>query len=154
MDPRSDEARLKFFGRRKGRSLKPSQQGILDQRLPVYALDPEAMPKNPRELFIPSVDSVQMEIGFGSGEHLVAQAQANPTVGYIGCEPFINGVVKLVRDLDKAKVNTVRVYVMCWMFCRMGAWIRCLFCSRTPGPRRVIGCAALLDRTTCLDWPV
>jgi tRNA (guanine-N7-)-methyltransferase len=110
MDPRSDEARLKFFGRRKGRSLKPSQQGILDQRLPVYALDPEAMPKNPRELFTPSVDSVQMEIGFGSGEHLVAQAQANPTVGYIGCEPFINGVVKLVRDLDKAKVNTVRVY--------------------------------------------
>ncbi|MDF1748038.1 MAG: tRNA (guanine(46)-N(7))-methyltransferase TrmB [Alphaproteobacteria bacterium] len=110
MDTRSDEARLKFFGRRKGRSLKASQQVILDERLPAYLLDPAAIPKNPKDLFSPVVDSLQMEIGFGSGEHLVAQAQANPTVGYIGCEPFINGVVKLVRDLDKAKVSTVRVY--------------------------------------------
>ena len=103
MDPRSDEARLKFFGRRKGRSLKPSQQGILDQRLPVYALDPEAMPKNPRELFIPSVDSVQMEIGFGSGEHLVAQAQASL--------PLLLGSFVLASSLASAVSATVWGYM-------------------------------------------
>jgi len=105
-----DSKRPKFFGRRKGRALKPSAQAILEQRLPVMTLDPAALPVDPCTLFDPPVAELWMEIGFGSGEHLVAQAKVHPDIGFIGCEPFINGVVKLVRDLDAAGIQTVRVY--------------------------------------------
>lgn len=102
--------RPKFFGRRKGRALRPAQQRLYEERLPAYTLDPKALPVDPRDLFGVPVRAVWMEIGFGSGEHLVAQAEANPEIGMIGCEPFINGVVKCVRDLDAAKLRTVRLY--------------------------------------------
>ena len=51
-----------------------------------------------------------MEIGFGGGEHLAAQAQAHPGVGIIGCEPFLNGVAKLLSLLDEHKSQNVRIY--------------------------------------------
>ena len=50
-------------------------------------------------LFPLPVDDVRLEIGFGGAEHLIAQAQANPRTGFIGCEPFVNGMAKaLVGD--------------------------------------------------------
>ena len=100
----------KFFGRRKARALRPAQKRRYEERLPDYRIDPTALPANPRALFASPVRAVWMEIGFGSGEHLVAQARAHPDIGMIGCEPFINGVVKCVRDADAAGLETLRVY--------------------------------------------
>ncbi len=51
-----------------------------------------------------------LEIGFGGGEHLLAQASANPDVGMIGCEPFINGVAGLLAQADARGIRNIRVH--------------------------------------------
>ncbi|MED6310089.1 MAG: tRNA (guanosine(46)-N7)-methyltransferase TrmB, partial [Pseudomonadota bacterium] len=51
-----------------------------------------------------------LEIGFGGGEHLSAQAKANPSVGFIGCEPFINGVARLLTDIDQEDLSNIRLF--------------------------------------------
>src|SRR5262249_9537824 len=50
-----------------------------------------------------------LEVGFGGGEHLAAQALAHPDTGFIGCEPFVNGVAKLLTQLDAQRIGNVRV---------------------------------------------
>ena len=57
-----------------------------------------------------SVKETWLEIGFGAGEHLIAQAQAHPDIGFIGCEPFMNGVARLMSDIDARDVRNVRVH--------------------------------------------
>ena len=51
-----------------------------------------------------------MEIGFGSGEHLAALAAKNPSVGFIGCEPFINGVASLLTIINEKKIENIRIF--------------------------------------------
>ncbi|HAX92088.1 MAG TPA: tRNA (guanosine(46)-N7)-methyltransferase TrmB, partial [Rhodospirillaceae bacterium] len=55
-------------------------------------------------------EAVRLEIGFGGGEHLVAQAASNPTIGFMGCEPFVNGVAKLLTQIDEQELKNVRIY--------------------------------------------
>lgn len=55
-------------------------------------------------------DEVVLEIGFGAGEHLLAQAQHYPDRLYIGCEPFINGVAKCLAGIDKLKLKNIRLF--------------------------------------------
>lgn len=62
------------------------------------------------ELFRPAVDDVWMEIGFGTGEHLLAQAQQHPKVGFIGCEPYLNGVAAMLSGLADARLDNVRFF--------------------------------------------
>ena len=57
-----------------------------------------------------SLQSIALEIGFGGGEHLAAQAAAHPDVGFIGCEPFVNGVAKLLTQIDEQGLKNVRIY--------------------------------------------
>ncbi len=52
-----------------------------------------------------------MEIGFGAGEHLAWQAKHNPDVGFIGCEPYINGVARLLKVASTNKLSNIRVLV-------------------------------------------
>lgn len=85
------------YGRRRGRRLRPSRQGLMDELLPELTIDlPEtgtlALPKDKKEHWL--------EIGFGAGEHLAHQAALNPNVGIIGCEPFINGIATLLALLS------------------------------------------------------
>ena len=53
---------------------------------------------------------IWLEIGFGGGEHLAAQALRHPQVGFIGCEPFIDGVAKLLTAIDKAGIGNIRIH--------------------------------------------
>lgn len=72
---------------------------------------PEAGPSlDPEYLFNPPRETVWLEIGFGGGEHLMAQAKAHPEIGFIGCEPFINGVVKLLAALVREGLDNIRVH--------------------------------------------
>jgi tRNA (guanine-N7-)-methyltransferase len=64
---------------------------------------------DPRALFGPAIDEVWLEIGFGAGEHVAAQAAAHPRVGVIGCEVFENGVAKLLAELDRKALGNVRI---------------------------------------------
>lgn len=55
-------------------------------------------------------DDLWLEIGFGGGEHLASDAQRHPDVCFIGCEPFVNGVAKLLAVIDQARIDNIRIY--------------------------------------------
>ena len=93
---------LSSFGRNRGRSLRPYQQQLVDVLLPTLA--PNAVA--PKEGFT----SLALEIGFGGGEHLLAQAAHNPDTLFIGCEPFINGVAKCLAGIDQQKLKNIRLF--------------------------------------------
>lgn len=65
---------------------------------------------DPRSLFPRPVRAVWLEVGFGGGEHLAAQARANPDVGLIGCEVFLNGVASLVQHVARDQSDNVRIF--------------------------------------------
>ena len=108
---REEKKRPRFFGRRKGHKLSPSRQALIEQRLPEISipLNSEVMPIDPSELFNPPVKEVWMEIGFGAGEHLAHQAQANPEVGFLGIEPFINGTASLLSKMEQLDITNIRI---------------------------------------------
>ncbi len=93
---------LSSFGRRRGRTLTPHRQGLVDNLLPRIAINPEAPD-------IASYERIWLEIGFGGGEHLAAQAAKNPDVLFLGCEPFMDGVGKLLCDVEEQKLDNVRI---------------------------------------------
>lgn len=103
----TDTRFLRSFGRRRGKKLRPGRERLMAELLPHLAID-EHRPV--REHFAPDICELWMEIGFGGGEHLAAQAAANPGVGIIGCEPFIDGVAKLLAQVDEAGLKNVRIY--------------------------------------------
>lgn len=65
---------------------------------------------DPRQAFEPDVADTWMEIGFGAGEHLVAQARAHPDIGFIGCEPYLNGIAALLPAIAEAGLDNVRIF--------------------------------------------
>jgi tRNA (guanine-N7-)-methyltransferase len=91
--------------------LRPRQAQLFDLLLPRLALDLGApAPHDLATLFPVAVDEVRLEIGFGGAEHLIAQAQAHPNVGFIGCEPFVNGMAKALAAIDALKLANVRLH--------------------------------------------
>jgi tRNA (guanine-N7-)-methyltransferase len=104
--------RIHFYGRRKGKAMKAGRLSLLDTLLPALRL---AVPEtgqtiDPASLFKSKSDEVRMEIGFGSGEHIAAQAAANPGVNFLGCEVFINGVASLLRYADEMRLQNLRIF--------------------------------------------
>lgn len=100
---------VRFYGRRKGHDLKPGRQRLVTEMLPFLRL-PDALPQNLAGLFAKKVGEVQLEIGFGAGEHLIHQALTHPDVGFIGAEPYINGVAALVAGIERDKIETIRIF--------------------------------------------
>src|SRR5262249_61161666 len=90
-----------FFGRRKGHRLRSHQADLMAMLLPRLALALDRPPPDRLvEIFSRPLESVNLEIGFGGGEHLVAEAAALPEVGFIGCEPFVNGMAKILASIE------------------------------------------------------
>jgi tRNA (guanine-N7-)-methyltransferase len=112
-DAASDDAahpRGAFFGRRKGHKLRIHQADLIEHLLPQLALDIESpAPPDLTGLFDPPVDAVRLEIGFGGGEHLIAEARAFPRLGFIGCEPYVNGMAKILAQIEAHKVGNIRL---------------------------------------------
>jgi tRNA (guanine-N7-)-methyltransferase len=82
----------------------------METLLPTIAVpDPAAGPIDPRAL-APEARAVWLEIGFGGGEHLAAQAALRPDVLFIGCEPFLNGVGSALRHVDERGLKNVRLH--------------------------------------------
>jgi tRNA (guanine-N7-)-methyltransferase len=99
-----------FFGRRKGHKLRSHQSDLIATLLPRLALDISGDgPSDMRTLFEPEVDNVRLEIGFGGGEHLVAEALAFPRTGFIGCEPYVNGMAKILSQIEAFNIRNVRL---------------------------------------------
>lgn len=98
---------LRSYGRLKTRAIKPRQAALMETLLP--KLRPPAGSFDPRAL-APQADEVWLEIGFGGGEHMAAQAQRRPDLLLIGAEPFQNGVASALRHIDEAGLENVRVH--------------------------------------------
>lgn len=103
---------LRLYGRRKGKQLRPGQARLLRELLPrvEVGLPEPGRLLEPWALFAPRPAAVWLEIGFGGGEHLAAEARAHPAIGFIGCEPFLNGVVKLLAELAREPLSNLRVF--------------------------------------------
>ena len=100
-----------FYGRHKGRPLRAHQASLIDTLLPRLALDLDApAPGALAALFPVPVDAVRLEIGFGGAEHLIAAAAANPRIGFIGCEPFVNGMAKALAAITARELANVRLH--------------------------------------------
>lgn len=104
-----DTARA-FFGRRKGKKLRPRQAGLFETLLPRLALDlTKPAPDDLRALFS-GADDVRMEIGFGGGEHFVAEAERHPRTCFIGAEPFVNGMAKALTAIEARALSNIRLH--------------------------------------------
>ena len=104
-------SRGSFFGRRKGHRLRAHQADLIDNLLPHLALDIGApAPSTLTELFDDGIENVRLEIGFGGGEHLIAEAQAFPATGFIGCEPYVNGMAKILTQIEAHNIGNLRLY--------------------------------------------
>lgn len=111
MSEKSGEHRRLVHGRRKGHRLRARQAGLVESLLPqVRAAFAPGETLNPASLFDPKRDEIWLEIGFGAGEHLAARALERPNAGIIGCEPFINGVAKLLTRIDEDGLSNVRIH--------------------------------------------
>ncbi len=100
-----------FYGRRKGHKLRPGRRTLFEQRLPEIAITlPEVGGDISGDLFSDTVEDIWLEVGFGGGEHLAYQAGVHPEIGFIGCEPYINGVAALLSLMDEAGLTNIRLF--------------------------------------------
>jgi tRNA (guanine-N7-)-methyltransferase len=110
MDPEPRQPRA-FFGRRKGHKLRPHHARLIDTLLPRLAIDlGRPAPAELGALFAVPVADVQLEIGFGGGEFMIAQAQARPRSGFIGVEPFVNGMAKALAAIESCDLKNIRLH--------------------------------------------
>jgi len=110
-DEDGTDAPRAFFGRRKGHKLRPHQADLIDHLLPHLALDIQAPePPDLSSLFDPPTTELRLEIGFGGGEHLVAEARAHADTGFIGCEPYVNGLAKILAQIEAHNIGNIRLF--------------------------------------------
>lgn len=110
--PLEDRPWLVSYGRRKSRKLSPHKAELMDTLLPRIAIRLEGdthHPENQPAALAQAHSRIWVEIGFGGGEHLAEQAAAHPDVLVIGCEPYIDGVAKLLADVDARGLENIRV---------------------------------------------
>ena len=96
-----------IFGRQKSRPLSTRQKLLINELLPQLMLHPDTIAE---ELHRDNKKQVWLEIGFGGGEHLVWQAQRHPEIKFIGCEPYINGMAKLLVLIEENDLKNIRVH--------------------------------------------
>lgn len=99
----------RLYGRSQGHKLRQGQSALVEEMLPALSV-PESGPLDARTLF-GDARPLELEIGFGGGEHLAAQAAARPGTGFIGCEPFLNGVVSALGHLRDRGLANVRLHM-------------------------------------------
>ena len=140
MRPDERSGRRAFFGRRVGHKLRPRQAALFATLLPRLALDLTAPLTDVSKLFPGPVDRVRLEIGFGGGEHLLAEALREPGSGFIGIEPFVNGMAKALTAIETHKLGNVRLHhgdaadVLSWL--PKGALARVDLIYPDPWPKR------------------
>lgn len=99
----------RLYGRRSGHKLRGGQEALLEQLLPALSV-PEQGPVSAERLFGDS-RPLHFEIGFGSGEHLAYRADLLPDHGFIGAEPFLNGVVGALQHIRDGRLANIRLHM-------------------------------------------
>lgn len=109
----------RLYGRRKGRPLRARKAQLMKDLLPQLQIEwpagapilkSESRSLDPYSLFSFKPQNLWLEIGFGGGEHIAGQAQNNPTTGFIGCEPFVNGIASLLDHIDRNALQNIRIF--------------------------------------------
>jgi tRNA (guanine-N7-)-methyltransferase len=98
-----------LHGRRKGKPLRTHQNDLVTDLLPQISVD-VTKPVDLVALFGHEPKELWIEIGFGGGEHLNMDALNNPDVSFIGCEPFINGVAKMLANIENNGLTNIRLH--------------------------------------------
>ncbi len=99
------------FGRRRGRALRPGRQALIDELLPSLAVSvPPSGQIDPFALCGAAAREVWLEIGFGAGEHLAAQAARHGETVLLGCEVFENGIARLLSEIERFRLGNVRIF--------------------------------------------
>ena len=108
--PNIDRPRL--YGRRSGHKLRRGRRQLMENLLPRLRLEPPPAGGRlaARDIFSQPVEDLWLEVGFGAGEHLAAQAAAHPGIGMIGCETFVNGIAGLLAHIEREKVANIRIF--------------------------------------------
>ena len=141
-DPdRLEATRLRSYGRRKGKRLSPRKERLVAELLPRLRPDlAQPAPADLSALFPVPVRETWLEIGFGSGEHLLWQAERHPEAGIIGCEPFVNGVAALLGAIEDRGLQSVLVHdgdardVLTWL--SEGSIARAFILFPDPWPKK------------------
>lgn len=97
----------RLYGRAQGHKLSPRQQALVDEMLPRLDWPDDGLVEP--DALLPGFDRRALEIGFGAAEHLIGQARAHPQTGYMGIEPFLNGVAKALSGIAEHDLTNVRV---------------------------------------------
>ena len=103
----------RLYGRQSGHKLRPAQQELVENLLPAISV-PEEGPITAERLFGPVTFGprpLHFEIGFGGGEHLASRADMLPDHGFIGCEPFLNGVVSALGHIRDQRLPNIRLHM-------------------------------------------
>ena len=98
-----------FFGRRSGKRLHKGQDRLFQEKLPALEI---ALGDGPLDLgtLFASAQRVELEIGYGGGEHLGRLARQSPHTGFIGCEVFSGGIAKLLEAIDNDRLTNIRLF--------------------------------------------
>ena len=99
----------RLYGRSSGHKLRKGQQELIDRLLPAIAV-PADGELSARRL-LGDDRPLHLEIGFGGGEHLAFRADLLPDHGFIGCEPFVNGVATALGHVRDQKLANVRLHM-------------------------------------------
>lgn len=104
---------IRSYGRRRSHGLSESQKDafqISSDKNILLSLPTE--PQNPADFFanVSNLSKIFIEIGFGAGEHLIQSALSNSNIGFIGCEPFENGVAKTLNEILEKNLKNVKVF--------------------------------------------
>ncbi|MGB3472195.1 MAG: tRNA (guanine(46)-N(7))-methyltransferase TrmB [Erythrobacter sp.] len=98
----------RLYGRSVGKPLRARQQKLVDELLPKIAVPAEG-PATAERLFGEDCP-LHFEIGFGGGEHLAYRADLLPNHGFIGAEPFVNGVAQALAHVEEQRLANVRIH--------------------------------------------
>jgi len=101
---------LPSFGRKRARGLSETQKNNLVHLYETYGIEIPEEEIHPKTLFDIPFEKIFIEIGFGHGEHLIQNAMQNPKIGFIGCEPFENGVAATLKEIRDNNLQNVRIY--------------------------------------------
>lgn len=100
---------LASFGRRRGRRLRSRKQELVEELLPKLLIPTAENARQLLESYLPQ-RQLHLEIGFGTGTHLAKQAALHPDIGFIGAEPYTQGVAELLQTIDDEQLGNIRIF--------------------------------------------
>ena len=99
----------RLYGRSKGKKLRSEQTGLVEQLLPQISVPTEGDINS--HILFGDQRTMHFEIGFGGGEHLAYRADMLPDHGFVGCEPFVNGVAQALTHIRGGGLRNVRLHM-------------------------------------------